>query len=92
MLRPTVPTLRMVLIMYLSSWLTKNTLPDLPGLGSSRSAWSPAPGSTLPNEPLVQNSKRQGQSHAMAKRMVSLSDQASCRRMRSGEQAQPRRT
>ena len=35
-------TLRMVLIMYLSSWDTKNTLPLLPGLGSSRSAWSPA--------------------------------------------------
>ena len=35
-------TLRMVLIMYLLSWDTKNTDPLLPGLGSSRSAWSPA--------------------------------------------------
>ena len=34
-------TLRTVLIMYLSSCDRKNTLPLLPGEGSSRSAWSP---------------------------------------------------
>lgn len=34
-------TLRMVLMMKRSSWDRKKTLPDLPGDGSSRSAWSP---------------------------------------------------
>ena len=35
------PTLRMVLMMNRSSCDRKKTLPDLPGDGSSRRAWSP---------------------------------------------------
>lgn len=35
------PPLRIVFMKKRSSWLMKNTLPLLPGLGSSRSALSP---------------------------------------------------